>query len=185
MNQFKHFLNTINESSDDIIDENKIYIELTYFSDSIPAIKSYYILTSEEYEELKLLYMDIYIENFINSETLTKDKLDIYEINNSNNIKIIYKFINLYGNPFDILQLINSKKNIKKNCTDILITEFSDSDNINKDETDSDDYIQTMTDIIETYNKSNKVDHKKLEDLCNKKPELENDDIIANLKNNL
>jgi hypothetical protein len=187
MNKLKQNLNTIEESPDDNIDNNNLCIELTYYSDSIPAIKSYYILTAEEYEELKLLHMDLYIENFINSETLTKDKLDIYEINNNKNIIIIDEFIKLYGNPFDILQLINSNKNtkkiIKKQNIDILATEFSDSDDhiIEKNESDSDDYIETMTEIIETYNKFKKVDETKLQKLYDENPNLKNDDVLANL----
>lgn len=187
MNKFKQNLNPIDESSDDNNDINdNLCIELTYYPDSIPAIKSYYILTPEEYEELKSLHMDLYIENFINDEILTKDKLDIYHVINSKNIKIIDEFIKLYGNPFDIIQLINSKKNSKIKNTEILATEFSDSDDIKaKNDTDSDDYIQTMTEIIETYNKSKKVDESKLQKLYEEKPELQNDDILANLKNTL
>jgi hypothetical protein len=81
----------------------------------LPQIKSYYEVSPLEYENLKSMHIDIYIDNFLNGENLEKDKLDIYVISNNSNIKIIKNFINQFGNPFDILGLITEKKkNIKQ-----------------------------------------------------------------------
>lgn len=175
---------------------NDLCIELTYFPDNIPSIKSYYFMTPSEYEELKSLHLDLYIENFIENEELTKDKLDIYLINNSNNINIIRNFINIFGNPFDILTIIHSKKNNK--CivnNDIIVTEFSESSdepiikpkkkNYSADiDSDSDEYINTMTEIIETFNKSKTVDEIKLSNIINN-PEIQNDNIFSEIINNI
>jgi len=84
METFKQKLYPIHEQ-----DNNDLCIELTYYPDNIPSIKSYYFMSPSEYEELKSLHLDLYIENFIENEELTKDKLDIYLVNNSNNINII------------------------------------------------------------------------------------------------
>ena len=102
-------LNTIYEddSSSDQNLINTVCVEITYFPDNLPAIKSYYLMSQIEHKDLITLYMDLYIENFINEEELTKDKIDIYVINNSNNINICRNFLKTFGNPFNILNLIN------------------------------------------------------------------------------
>ena len=206
-------MNFTKQSLNPILEENnELCIELTYFSDTLPAIKSYYIMSSIEYEELNTLYLDIYIENFINGETLTKDKLDIYLINNVSNISKCKNFIEQFGNSFDILTLINAKKKKNKEtkkikiCSEILTTDFSDTDdsnnhNINSD-TESDSleysekliklksnnndskYINTLTEIIDTYNKSNIVDNKKIKEIALNKPELLNDEILSEIISN-
>ena len=206
-------MNFTRQSLNPILEENnELCIELTYFSDTLPAIKSYYIMSSIEYEELNTLYLDIYIENFINGETLTKDKLDIYLINNVSNISKCKNFIEQFGNSFDILSLINAKKKKNKEtkkinkCSEILTTDFSDTDdsnnhNINSD-TESDSleysekliklksnnndskYINTLTEIIDTYNKSNIVDNKKIKEIALNKPELLNDEILSEIISN-
>ena len=200
MNHTKQLLNPIIEEN------NELCVELTYFSDILPAIKSYYLMTSTEFEELNSLYMDIYIENFINGETLTKDNLDIYLINNSSNIILCKNFIEQFGNPFDILTLINAKKlkNTEiKNKTDLLTTDFSDTDtsieyNNSDTESDSVEYseqiirsknntkeddkcINTLTEIIHTYNKTKKINKDKVEYIASNKPELLKDDILNDI----
>ncbi len=200
MNHTKQLLNPIIEEN------NELCVELTYFSDILPAIKSYYLMTSTEFEELNSLYMDIYIENFINGETLTKDNLDIYLINNSSNIMLCKNFIEQFGNPFDILTLINAKKlkNTEiKNKTDLLTTDFSDTDtsieyNNSETESDSVEYseqiirsknktkeddkcINTLTEIIHTYNKTKKINKDKVEYIASNKPELLKDDILNDI----
>jgi hypothetical protein len=119
-----------------LAEDNNLYIELTYYTETMQQIKSYYIMTLSEYEELKSLHMDLYIENFLNDEKLTKDNLDIYVINNKENINILKKFINVFGNPFDILGLINlsknkiinkSQQNVEKELGELLLKQFSDS----------------------------------------------------------
>jgi hypothetical protein len=208
-------MNHIKPSLKPIIEENNdLCIELTYFSDTLPAIKSYYIMSSSEYEDLNSLHMDIYIENFINGETLTKDKLDIYLINKLSNVSICKNFIEQYGNPFDILTLINAKKKTKniettniKIKNDLLTTEFSDSDttfeyNNSESESDSIEYseriiklnknkiinddkcINTLTEIIDTYNKSNILDQNKLEHIKTNRPELLKDEVLNDIISN-
>jgi hypothetical protein len=132
---------TSSENNDDM--NNKCCIELTFYPDTMPSIKSYYIMTNLEYEDLKTLHMDLYIENFLNDEDLTKEKLDIYVVNNSNNIITIKNFINQFGNPFDIINFINAKnykqkqlnklKQQEKTVAENLIDNFSESES----ETDS------------------------------------------------
>ena len=125
-----------NDRSPVLAEDNNLYIELTYYTETMQQIKSYYIMTLSEYEELKSLHMDLYIENFLNDEKLTKDNLDIYVINNKENINILKKFINVFGNPFDILGLINlsknkiinkSQQNVEKELGELLLKQFSDS----------------------------------------------------------
>ena len=206
MNHTKQLLKPIIEEN------NELCIELTYFSDTLPAIKSYYLMSSTEYEELNSLYMDIYIENFLNGETLTKNNLDIYLINNSSNIILCKNFIEQFGNPFDILTLINAKKsknieikNIKiKN--DLLTTDFSDSDtsieyNHSDTESDSVEYsermiksknkkqeddkcINTLTEIIHTYNKTKKINKEKIKYISSNRPELLKDEILNDILSN-
>jgi len=226
MEQTKYVLNTIPEdssSSESIINDKtdgNLCIELTFYPDTIPQIKSYYIMTPNEYEELKSIYMDIYIENFINNENLIKDKLDIYIINNLNNIRIIKNFISNFGNPFDILSLINAKRNQPTKLSNIetITDKFSESNSDNCDEllepihkpknrpdltsqfilreknidsicddidSDSETYIDTMTEIIELYNKSKKIDNDKIKKISDNKPELLNDKILNDLINNI
>lgn len=201
-------MNFSKQSLNPIIEENIDFcIELTYYSDSMPAIKSYYFMNSDEYENLKTLYLDIYIENFINGETLIKDKLDIYLINNKLNIDKCKTFIEQFGNTFDILSLINAKKHKKETkkiiINDILTTDFSDTDNsiCNSDsETDSDSLeyteqfikfknknnsddkcINTLTEIIDTFNKTDKLDNSKLSIIAENKPELLDDEILSEI----
>lgn len=173
-------------------ESNKLCIEIIYYPDIIPSIKSYYLMTKEEYEDLKTLYMDIYIENFLNSEDLTKDKLDIHIINNANNIKILKNFIDIFGNSFDILNLINAKKNITSNRAEFQKTElldnFSDhghktslSEHASSTDTDTDEYINIMTEVIDMFNKSQKVDEVKIKKLIQDKPNLINDDVLSEL----
>ena len=107
MNSSKQMLNPIIEENNDLC------VELTFYSDSLPAMKSYYIMNSADFEELNSLHMDIYIENFVNSETLTKNNFDIYLINNPSNIVICKNFIEQFGNPFDIMALICAKRTKK------------------------------------------------------------------------
>jgi len=206
-------MNFIKQPLNPILEENtELCVELTYFSDTLPSIKSYYIMSPNEYEELKTLYLDIYIENFINGETLTKDKLDVYLINNIENVSKCKTFIEQFGNTFDILSLIHAKKTKSKEtkkiniCSEIFTTGFSDTDDSNNinSESDSDSleyterfiklksnksddkYINTLTEIIDTYNKSNIVDNKKIKEIAENKPELLKDDILSEIiKNNL
>lgn len=188
-------------------DDKKLHIELTYYPDTLPQIKSYYIMSDEQYRDLKSLYMDLYIDNFLNGEDLTKDKLDIYVISNVNNIKICKNFLNKYGNPFDILNYIHEKKRkatLTPNNKDIDELQkklfkninlpnntFSDenelNDGINKpkltDDSESDtnvcDTIDTITDIIDNFNKTKRIDENML-----KNSNIKNDEIINEIINN-
>ena len=206
----KPSLNTIfeEESSSEHNTLNNYFIEITYFSDNLPSIKSYYLMTESEFRDLKTIYMDLYIDDFINGEELTRDKIDIHIINNPNNIKLCKEFLKIFGNPFDILNLIGEKKKVfesnqKKfiNNKQILNENFSEtsdsdkekdnmekslSDIINKSEkdnsdSDSDDYIATMTEIIGTFNKTKNIDEAKLKKLTESKPETLFDNIIGEI----
>lgn len=183
---------------------NELCVEITYYPDTMPQIKSYYIMSPNEYEDLKSLYIDVYIDDFINNEDLTKDKLDIHLVQNINNITIFKKFIELFGNPFDIINLINIKKNLsaKNNTNNEILennfsehesseddnsgtsNEFLENKNKKNNETDSDEYIDTMTEIIDTYNKSKKIDESKIQKLIQDKPELKYDMILSELQQN-
>jgi hypothetical protein len=241
MNLYEHRLE--NESSSDNNDINdKLCIELTYYADNIPSIKSYYIMTNNEYEELKTLHMDLYIENFLNDEDLKKEQLDIYIVNNVNNINKIKNFIDQFGNPFDIINLINIKQAEQKQLNKIkeeilktnnLIDKFSDSNsestseysnyelediypnvlnskfnslsvplikpklnikslisienNINSDDesdNNSESYIDTVTEIIDTFNKSKKIDDDKLKAISLNRPHLLKDNVLNELISN-
>jgi len=158
---------------------DEICVEIICYLDTIPAIKSYYILSKKEYDDLKMLHIDIFIPDFINNETITKDKLDIIIITNEINIKHIKDFINIFGNPFDIIDLIYKKKIIHDQEQQITqVNEQKIYDNFESSE--SDDYIATMTDIIDTYNKTGKPDKAKIIKLKKTNPEL-NDEIINEL----
>jgi hypothetical protein len=186
---------------------NKILVEISYFPDTLPSIKSYYMWSHEELETFKSLHMDLYIENFLNNEDLTKEKIDIYVVNNPKNIEICRNFLNIYSNPFDIKMLINDRlqnkntnyrfNNLEKDFSEFGSESISDLDQPivqpkNKhqhqhqhhtSESDSDEYIETMTEIIETYNKSKQIDESKLEKLATRKPELLNDLVLNELVN--
>jgi len=204
MNNSKQMLNPIIEENNDLC------VELTFYSDSLPAMKSYYIMNSADFEELNSLHMDIYIENFINSETLTKNNFDIYLINNPSNIVICKNFIEQFGNPFDILALINAKRTKKMEIkqinlinSELLINNFSDSE-ISIDETSSDtesdavEYtesmikskksaktddkcINTLTEIIDTFNKTKVVNKSKIQHIAENNPDLLKDDILKDI----
>ena len=205
MNNSKQLLNPIIEEN------NELCVELTYYSDILPAIKSYYIMNLSEYEELNSLYMDIYIENFINGETLTKNNFDIYLINNPSNIIICKNFIEQFGNPFDIKSLIYAKKlkNTESKCLNVsynglLINNFSDSemtidDTSSDTESDSVEYsehmvkskktvnvsddkcINTLTEIIDTFNKTKIVNKSKIQHLAEHNPELLKDEVLKDI----
>ena len=214
----KQSLNTIfeEESSSEHNNLDNIYVEITYFPDNMPSIKSYYIMNQNEYKDLKTMHLDLYIDEFINEEELTKDKIDIHTINNPNNIKLCKEFLKIFGNPFDLLTLISEKRKIfelnqKKfsNNKQILVNNFSDtsdSDSSNKNsennkldilmgkskeknnkdmnidsDTESEDYIATMTEIIETFNKTKCVDENKLKKLAESKPDTLFDNIIQEI----
>lgn len=212
----KQTLNTIfeEESSSEHNNSENVYVEITYFPDNMPAIKSYYVMNQNEYKDLKTVYLDLYIDDFINEEELTKDKIDIHIINNPNNIKLCKEFLKIFGNPFDILTLIGEKKKVfesnqKKFSTNkqVLSNNFSDTSdsetsNKNSDdnnlgmlmgktnkktlinsesESDSEDYIATMTEIIGTFNKTKNVDELKLKKLTESKPDTLFDNIIGEI----
>jgi hypothetical protein len=202
----------LNDDTNDITSkQNNLCVEITYYSDSLPSIKSYYLMSSIEYEDLKTQHMDIFIENFMNDEDLTKDKLDIHIVHNVNSIKIFKDFVNTFGNPFDILTTINakkhmsSKKNDKISSSDILDTNFSDKESLDESDEDSvkhfkygklqlferaqadsdidsDEYITTMTEIIDTFNKTKKVDKEKMNKLIKENPKIGDDAIISEIK---
>lgn len=176
------------------IDLDKLYIEIIYYLDNLPTIKSYYIMSNDEYNNLITIYMDIYIENFINNEVLSKDKLDIHIIKNLDNIHIINNFLNIYGNPFDILNYIYSKKSFinihdkeinsdsspRSDLNEIIIKKPKIIvDNYNNDDDNNIlDIVDTVSDLINSFNKSNKIDNNKLIELSKTHPEILNDDII-------
>jgi len=54
----------------------------------------------------------------------------------------------------------------------------------NKKVLNNDKYINTLTEIIDTYNKTNKVDMNKIEQIANNKPELLKDEIIHEIISN-
>ena len=168
------FNNKLEIIHEDIYIHDKLYVEITYFFDELHNIKSYYIMTDEEYKSLSIMIIDIYIENFINNEILTKDKLDIHIINNIDNIKIIDDFLKIYGNPFDIINIINIKNNHINNNREITIChkDFIDED--------SDELVSSITDIINTYNKNNFIDNNKIIEISRYHPEILNDEIIKN-----
>lgn len=168
--------------------DDKLCIEITYYPDSLPSIKSYYLMTNNEYEELKALHMDIFIENFMNNDDLTKDKLDIHIVNNNSNIRIFKDFINMFGNSFDILSLVNARKlsqSDKISQKHALLDNFSDNEiklrSSEQSSTDSDEYISVMTEMIDKYNKSQIVDDDKLKKLIQNKPHLANDEILSEI----
>lgn len=161
------------DSDDDNTNLDKLYVEITYYPDHMPQIKSYYKLTKDEYKEITTIYMDLYIDNFINGEKITKDNLDIHIINNPINIEKCKNFIETFGNPFDILLYINERKirsftvktkedgleidsdsEIFKNST---LNENQYISKSNFSDSDSDEYINTLTDIIGTYNKTKTI----------------------------
>jgi len=189
----KTILNTVfeDETSSEQNTSNNLFIEITYFSDNIPSIKSYYNMTQPDYRDLKTLTMDLYIDDFIDGENLTTDKLDIHIINNPNNIKLCKDFLKIFGNPFDIVNLINEKKqlspNIKLSSKQILEDSFSDAsnndnsfykNNVLNSDSDSEDYINTMTEIISTFNKTKNVDKEKIKKLAEVNPDSLLDNII-------
>jgi len=172
----------------------KFYIEIIFYPDNLPPIKSYYIMNQQEYDYLTSLHMDIYIEDFMNGENLTKDKLDIHVINNYKNIEIMSKFINLFENPFDIISFIKAKKsiqiikpsneynqNFELSDHELNETESEKNGTKEKNETESDDYINTMTEIIESFNKTKKFDGTKLNKLLKEKPELKEDIVLSEI----
>lgn len=164
----KSFLNTIPEeiSSSESDDEKKI-IEIIYFSTKVPALRSYYIVNSKEYGEILNLQKDIFIDNFLNNECLTSNNLDIHIIKKKENIILINNFLKIFGNPFDILEYINSfEKPIflnNENFTDsdklvstfnhfnLSLSSMSSSDEINVEE------ITNITEVIDEYNKQGKI----------------------------
>ena len=167
--EHNNILNSIPEdisTSETDTNMNKLVIEIIYYPDFMPAIKSYYLLTNDEYENLINLHRDLYIENFFN-ERLDKDKLDIHIIQNINNIKLCKEFLSIFDNPFDILSYITDFKN-----TDI--NNFIIDNNKFSEETDSDN-IDTITEIIDIYNKSGKIDSR-INCL------ISNDDVLNELK---
>lgn len=160
--------------SDDDNNLDKIYVEITYYPDHMPQIKSYYKLTKDEYKEITTLYMDLYIDNFINGEKITKDNLDIHIINNPVNIEKCKNFIEIFGNPFDILLYINERKirsfTVKKKKDDgsetdsnseifehLTLNENQHICKSNFSDSDSDEYINTLTEIIGIYNKTKTI----------------------------
>lgn len=162
------------DSDDDNDNLDKLYVEITYYPDHMPQIKSYYKLTKDEYKDITTIYMDLYIDNFINGEKITKDNLDIHIINNPINIEKCKNFIETFGNPFDILLYINERKirsftvktkkddeseinsdsEIFKNLT---LNENQYISKSNFSDSDSDEYISTLTEIIGTYNKTQTI----------------------------
>lgn len=206
MSILKQMLNPIIEET------NELCVELTFYPDSIPAMKSYYIMNSSDYEELNTLHLDIYIEDFMNNETLTKNNFEIYLINNPSNIIICKNFIEQFGNPFDIMALIYAKKskngniNVKKNLSqnELLSNNFSDSEisiDAGATETESDSFeysermikckkqsqiiddngINTLTEIIDTYNKTKIIDKSKIQNIIENNPELLNDEVLKQI----
>lgn len=158
--------------SDDNNNLDKLYVEITYYPDHMPQIKSYYKLTEDEYKEITTMYMDLYIDNFINGEKITKDNLDIHIINNPINIEKCKNFIETFGNPFDILLYINERKirsfTVKATKEDVTDSDseifehltFNENQHISRSnfsDSDSDEYISTLTEIIGTYNKTKTI----------------------------
>ena len=176
--EFNNTLNTITEdtsTSETDKNDTKLVVEIIYYSDSLPAIKSYYLLTNIEYENLINLHRDLYIDNFLNNEKLDKDNLDIHIIHNLNNINLCKEFISTFGNTFDILSYITTLKtyNDVNNINNYDIDNNNFSDNL---ESDSDsNKIDTITEIIDTYNKCGKID-KRIINL------IATDDIVDELK---
>lgn len=197
------------ESKNSSNDQSLTYVELTYYADTMPQIKSYYAMTQTEYQNLNLLYLDLYIENFINDEELTKDKLDIHTITNPESINVCRTFLNNFNNPFDIILLIREK--INASCANkhifhkypVFNNLSVDSDFSNADEkhianndivlnsstqtssnADSDEDINTITEIIDTYNKSKTNGKNKLINLSNANPKLLNDPILNEIIDN-
>jgi hypothetical protein len=175
--EHNNLLNSIPEdisTSETDTNTNKLVVEIIYYSDFMSAIKSYYLLTNEEYENLMNLHRDIYIENFINNERLDRDKLDIHIIQNTNSIKLCKEFLSIFGNTFDILSYISNFKNSDiNNLNNFIIDNNKFSEELGSD-SDS-NKIDTITEIIDTYNKSGKIDER-INNLISK------DDIIDELK---
>lgn len=179
----------INGTPDEKDKSNILCIEIIYYPDSFPSIKSYYLMTNDEFEDLKALHMDMYIENFIGNDDLTKDKLDIHIVNNNSNIKIFKDFLDMFGNSFDILNLIYAKKlnqSDKNSQKHVLLNNFSDNETkLRSSEQssvlDSDEYINVMTEMIDKYNKSQTIDDDKLKILIQNKPHLVNDEILSEI----
>ena len=184
MSKYKNKLGTISEdiSPNDDEKKNNIFIELTYYPDTLPVIKSYYIMSESEHSDLKGIHMDLFIDNFINGETLTRDKLDIHIINNKINQSKLKDFIDIYGNPFDIIALINIKQNQNQNnnhrtktinyeaeLAELLVSEFSDSDS----------EINNLSEpIIRPRSIQNRSKTKKINTKSSSESESESDDYI-------
>jgi hypothetical protein len=104
---------------------------------------------------------------------MTKIKI-IIKNNIRLNISIFFELTFIKIIPESTEPIIKPKKlsNLKKQQSFMI---ESDS------ESESEDYIATMTEIIETYNKTNNVDEIKLKKLSDSKPDMLFDNIIGEI----
>ena len=177
-------ISSSDDSNNNINNINKLMVEIIYYPDNIPPIKSYYLMNQVEYDNLINLHIDLFIENFINDENINKDNLDIHIINNSDNIELCKKFISVFGNTFDILSYLLKKKSTINDNPNIGIyyNNYSDSDSLSETnlKNNSDENIDTITEVIDSYNKLGIINKDKISNLINNNI---NDDIINEINN--
>lgn len=161
------------------MDPNEIVVEISFYPNHFPQIRSYYVMDHTEYEELENIEIDLFIDNFFDNEDLTSDQLYIHVIQNENMCKLIKEFLYKFGNPFDILTYIKQLQHNKNNI-EVQRTNTTKQSN----ENDGNNCIDTITEIIESYNKSGTIDHKKIETLKSiSKNKIIDDEIINDLCN--
>ena len=103
-------------SSDNLLLESKL-IMITFYPKFINKIRSYHILSLQEYNNLIDIINDesFFIENFFRTsknsyEYICSDNMEITVLDNTNK-KIVIEYLDLFNNDFDIYDMIIS--NIK------------------------------------------------------------------------
>ena len=122
------------------LNEDVIYVKLTFYPRFISNISSYHKITINEYNELvSFINENLFIENFFrttknNFDFLSKEKLDI-KILNEKESQLIELYLEKFGNDFNLYEMITNfykNENISDSISSMSDEDLQDSINIIK-----------------------------------------------------
>ena len=146
-------------------------VKITFYPKYINNFSSFHLLSEDEYNELKLILNDesLFIENFFRTtkncyEHLSSENIELNLINDIEQIEFIAKYIDMFGNDFDLY--------------DMITTNFIEEDNSSIDSI-SDEDMQDTNNILKIFNFDLKNKPDEIENIISENPHLLEDENLS------
>lgn len=146
-------------------------VKITFYPKYINNFSSFHLLSEDEYNELESILNDefLFIENFFRTtkncfEYLSPENIELNLINDIEQIEFIAKYIDIFGNDFDLYDMIITNYNEQDNSS---ITSISDED------------MQDTNNILKIFNFDLKNKPDEIDNIISENPHLLEDENLS------